>query len=211
MSELIAQVFPQFNDEELIKSLDEDCTIRRIPAGTTLMEMGQYVKSIPLITEGRIKVFREDDDGHELFLYYLEPGDACAVSFACTLHDQTSQVKAVAMEDSEFISIPVILMPDWMSKYKSWYRFVIETYQNRFEELLKALDSIAFHRMDERLLEYLRKNSEVLNTKVLRLSHQEVAYELNTSREVISRLLKKMENDGMVKLGRNRIELIRLD
>ena len=114
------------------------------------------------------------------------------------------------MEDSEFISIPVILMPEWMGKYKSWYRFVIETYQNRFEELLKALDSIAFHRMDERLLEYLKKSSKVLETSILRLSHQEVAYELNTSREVISRLLKKMENDGMLKLGRNRIELLRL-
>lgn len=210
MSNDIAEIFPAFIDEDLRQQLNEECTIRRISAGTTLMEMGQYVKSIPLITEGRVKVFREDDDGHELFLYYLEPGDGCAMSFACTLHNQTSQVKAVAMEDTEFISVPVTLMPYWMSKYKSWYRFVIETYQARFEELLSALDSIAFQRMDERLVNYLKKNSEVLKTRVLKLSHQEVAYELNTSREVISRLLKKMEKEGYVALGRNRIELLDL-
>lgn len=210
MSNDIAEIFPGLTDDDLRQQINEECTIRRISAGTTLMEMGQYVKSIPLITEGRVKVFREDDDGHELFLYYLEPGEGCAMSFACTLHNQTSQVKAVAMEDTEFISVPVSLMPDWMSKYKSWYRFVIETYQARFEELLSALDSIAFQRMDERLVNYLKKNSEVLDTRVLKLSHQEIAYELNTSREVISRLLKKMEKDGYVSLGRNRIELLHL-
>ncbi|QTN39222.1 Crp/Fnr family transcriptional regulator [Cryomorphaceae bacterium] len=208
MSNEIEEIFPTLNDEELREQLRNECTVRQIPAGTTLMEMGQYVKAIPLITSGRVKVFREDDDGHELFLYYLEPGEGCAMSFACTLHDQTSQVKAVAMEDTEFISVPVTLMPEWMSRFKSWYRFVIETYQDRFEELLKTLDSIAFHRMDERLIQYLQKNAKVLETKVLKLSHQEVAYELNTSREVISRLLKKMEKDGMVLLGRNRIELL---
>jgi CRP/FNR family transcriptional regulator, anaerobic regulatory protein len=210
MSNEIEQIFPVLNDQELREQLKNECTFRRIPAGTTLMEMGQYVKAIPLITSGRVKVFREDDDGHELFLYYLEPGEGCAMSFACTLHDQTSQVKAVAMEDTEFISVPVTLMPEWMSKFKSWYRFVIETYQDRFEELLKTLDSIAFHRMDERLIQYLQKNAKVLDTRVLKISHQEVAYELNTSREVISRLLKKMEKDGMVVLGRNRIELLEL-
>jgi CRP/FNR family transcriptional regulator len=210
MSNEIEQIFPVLNDQELREQLKNECTFRRIPGGTTLMEMGQYVKAIPLITSGRVKVFREDDDGHELFLYYLEPGEGCAMSFACTLHDQTSQVKAVAMEDTEFISVPVTLMPEWMSKFKSWYRFVIETYQDRFEELLKTLDSIAFHRMDERLIQYLQKNAKVLDTRVLKLSHQEVAYEMNTSREVISRLLKKMEKDGMVVLGRNRIELLEL-
>ncbi|MCE2497173.1 MAG: Crp/Fnr family transcriptional regulator [Flavobacteriales bacterium] len=210
MSNDIAEIFPAFTDEELRQQITDECTIRRTSAGTTLMEMGQYVKSIPLITEGRVKVFREDDDGHELFLYYLEPGEGCAMSFACTLHNQTSQVKAVAMEDTEFISVPVGLIPDWMSKYKSWYRFVIETYQARFEELLSTPDSIAFQRMDERLISYLKKSSEVLETRVLKLPHQEIAYELNTSREVISRLLKKIEKDGFVSLGRNRIEPVDL-
>ena len=210
MSNDITEIFPAFTDEELRQQITDECTIRRISAGTTLMEMGQYVKSIPLITEGRVKVFREDDDGHELFLYYLEPGEGCAMSFACTLHNQTSQVKAVAMEDTEFISVPVGLIPDWMSKYKSWYRFVIETYQARFDELLSTPDSIAFQRMDERLINYLKKSSEVLETRVLKLPHQEIAYELNTSREVISRLLKKIEKDGFVSLGRNRIEPVDL-
>jgi CRP/FNR family transcriptional regulator len=209
---LIESTFPILaSDNDLVNNILSECTIKDMPAGATLVEVDQYIKAIPLIISGKVKVFREDEDGNELFLYYLEAGDACAISFACTLDNHISMVRAVVIEDAEIISVPIRLMPEWMKKYQGWYRFVITTYNKRFEELLRTLDSIAFHRMDTRLTEYLRTNSQALNTKELRLSHQDIATELNTSREVISRLLKKMETQGMVELGRNRIKIIDLD
>jgi CRP/FNR family transcriptional regulator len=212
VQQVIDQAFPLLATEaELINDIQKDCTFKEVPAGATLVEVDQYIKTIPLIISGKVKVFREDEDGNELFLYYLEAGDACAISFACTLESHISMVRAVVIEDAEIISVPTRLMSEWMKKYPGWYRFVITTYNKRFEELLRTLDSIAFHRMDSRLTEYLRTNSQALNTKELRLSHQDIATELNTSREVISRLLKKMETQGMVLLGRNRIQIIDLD
>jgi CRP/FNR family transcriptional regulator len=203
--------FPEFTETDFKKELIEECNIRHIPAGNPLVEMGQQIRSIPLVIHGKVKIFREDEDGHELFLYYLEAGDACAISFSCTLHDNISKVKAVAVEDTDVISIPVRLMPHWMSVYRSWYRFVIDTYNDRFDELLAALDSIAFHRLDERLVDYLEKNRKALETNILHLSHQEIAFELNTSREVISRLLKKLEQKGAVKIGRSKLEILDLE
>jgi CRP/FNR family transcriptional regulator, anaerobic regulatory protein len=216
MSETIQHVLDQTfpflgSEQELVGDIQKECSFKEIPAGATLVEVDQYIKTIPLIISGKVKVYREDEDGNELFLYYLEAGDACAISFACTLENHISMVRAVVIEDAEIISVPIRLMSEWMKKYPGWYRFVITTYNKRFEELLRTLDSIAFHRMDERLAEYLRTNSQALNTKELKLSHQDIATELNTSREVISRLLKKMETQGMVSLGRNRIQIIDLD
>ena len=143
-------------------------------------------------------------------MYYLQPGQACALSMVCATKSETSQVMAKAVKDTTVIAIPLQYMDEWMTQYKTWYHFVLETYRSRFEELLVTIDHIAFQAMDERLLFYLKRHRETLKTDIITISHQEIADELNSSREVISRLLKKMEQMGKVKLQRNAIELISL-
>jgi len=157
-----------------------------------------------------VKVYREDDQGNEFFMYYLQPGEACALSMVCATKSETSQVTAKAVKETEVLSIPLQFMDDWMSRYKSWYHFVLETYRSRFEELLLTIDHVAFRAMDERLEFYLKKHRDTLKSNTIELSHQQIADELNSSREVISRLLKKMEQIGKLKLHRNAIELISL-
>ncbi|WP_226390996.1 Crp/Fnr family transcriptional regulator [Penaeicola halotolerans] len=184
--------------------------LESIPAGDLLMDMGSPITYVPLIFEGNIKVTREDEEGNEIFLYYLESGDSCALSLICSGRERISRIRAVATEDVVAIMIPIAKMDEWMVKYKTWYYFVLETYQYRLEELLRTIDSIAFKKMDDRIVEYLRKTSETQNSLTLHATHQSIAQELNSSREVISRLLKKLEQKGMIKLGRNQIEIIDL-
>jgi CRP/FNR family transcriptional regulator len=161
-----------------------------------------------LVTKGQLKIFREGENGGEFLMYYLQPGQACAVSMICATKSQTSQIMAKAVDDVELIIVPLSMMEKWMMEHRSWYEFVILTYRIRFEELLEVVDSIAFRAMDERLEFYLKRHAEASGSKDLKLSHQEIATELNTSREVISRLLKKMEQRDLVKLHRNHIELL---
>jgi CRP/FNR family transcriptional regulator len=172
------------------------------------MRTGQYINNTILVTKGQIKIYREGENGGEFFMYYLQPGQACAVSIICAAKSQTSQIMAKVVENVELIMIPISLMEKWMMKYHSWYEFVLFTYRTRFEEVLEVVDSIAFRAMDERLEFYLKRHAEACSCKDLKLSHQEIATELNTSREVISRLLKKMEQRGLVRLQRNQIELL---
>ncbi|MCF1715608.1 Crp/Fnr family transcriptional regulator [Flavihumibacter sp. RY-1] len=205
----IREHFPTF-EKELIDDIEAKSEIRSFTAGEQLMRTGQYFKSTMLIVEGLVKVYREDDQGNEFFMYYLQPGQACALSMVCAVKQETSQIMAKAVKDTEVISIPLAYMDEWMGKYKSWYHFVLETYRARFEELLVTIDHIAFRAMDERLEFYLKKHVQTLGSKIIPISHQEIADELNSSREVISRLLKKMEQLGKVKLQRNSIEVIHL-
>ena len=172
------------------------------------MRPGQYFQSTMLIAKGRVKLYREGDDGNEFFIYFLESGNACALSMICATKHEKSQVLATALDDTEVIAIPITLMDDLMKNHRSWYYFVLETYRSRFEELLVVVDSIAFKSMDERLEFYLQNQSENLNIKELSLTHQQIADDLNSSREVVSRLLKKMEKDNRVKLHRSSIELL---
>jgi CRP/FNR family transcriptional regulator len=174
------------------------------------MRTGQYFRSTLLIVEGLVKVYREDDQGNEFFMYYLQPGQACALSMVCATKSETSQIMAKAVKDTQVIAIPLQYMDSWMAHYKTWYHFVLETYRSRFEELLVTIDHIAFRAMDERLLFYLKKHQDSLQSNVIPISHQEIAQELNSSREVISRLLKKMEQMGKLRLHRNAIEVINL-
>jgi CRP/FNR family transcriptional regulator len=143
-------------------------------------------------------------------MYYLQPGEACALSMVCATKSETSQVMAKAVKETEVLSIPLQYMDDWMSRYKSWYHFVLENYRTRFEELLVTIDHVAFRAMDERLEFYLKKHRDTLKSNTIEINHQQIADELNSSREVISRLLKKMEQLGKLKLHRNAIELISL-
>ena len=207
MSSELHPIFPEFSNE-LLEAIEEEGVVHYFEAGATLIRTGQYIKSTLLVTKGKLKVYREDDDGNEFFMYYLLPGQACAISLICATRSKQSQIMAKAIEDSEVLMIPLSLMDSWMAKYKNWYEFVISTYRNRFEEILEVVDNIAFRAMDERLEFHLNRMRETTGSADLKLSHQEIASDLNTSREVISRLLKKMEQRGLVKLHRNHIELL---
>ena len=206
--DIINQRFPLFSEPELKQEIAEKGICKKIKKNESLLDVGSYIRSIPLVTNGKIKVFREDEEANELLLYYLYPGEACAVSLVCTMGNKKSKVKAVALEDSEIVMIPVDLMEQFIRKYRSWYQFVIRTYNDRIDELLETIDSIAFHKMDERLIEYLEKATDATESNIIKGTHQTIAYELNTSREVVSRLLKQLEKKGLVKLSRNQIELI---
>ncbi|WP_432221206.1 Crp/Fnr family transcriptional regulator [Flavobacterium sp. TMP13] len=200
-------LFPNFSSS-LIQEIEKNAVNQEVVSGTTLMRTGEYIKSTVLITKGKIKVYREGEDGGEFLMYYLQPGQACALSMICATKNEKSQIMAKVVEDSELVMVPLKLMDKWMMEHRSWYEFVIETYRNRFEEVLEVVDNIAFRSMDERLEFYLKRHKEACGCKEVNLSHQEIATELNTSREVVSRLLKKMEQRGLVKLNRNQIELL---
>lgn len=206
-SDDLKKIFPSFSDE-LINEIETKAVRQSYKAGDIIMRTGQYINNTLLITKGQIKIYREGENGGEFFMYYLQPGQACAVSMICATKSQTSQIMAKVVEDVELIMIPLSLMEKWMMEHRSWYEFVIFTYRTRFEEVLEVVDSIAFRAMDERLEFYLKRHAEACGCKELKLSHQEIATELNTSREVISRLLKKMEQRGLVRLHRNNIELL---
>jgi len=204
--DLLRKSYPLFEDK-LVDEIEERGEFKTFPANEILMRKGQYIRSTMLVLQGLIKIYREDDDGNEFLMYYLKPGEACALSLVCAAKHEASPIMAKTVTETEVMMVPVDNMSEWMSKFKSWYQFVIETYRSRFDELLVTLDNVAFRSMDERLEFYLKRAKEAQQTTLLNISHQEIAQELNTSREVISRLLKKMEQKGWVGLHRNAIEL----
>jgi CRP/FNR family transcriptional regulator, anaerobic regulatory protein len=199
--------FSRFEDG-LVDAIEKEAVEKTFKAGDVLMRTGQYIKSTVLVLSGRIKIYRENEEGGEFLMYYLGPGQACAVSMICAIQSQTSEIMAKVEEDTKVLMIPVQLMDELMSKYKSWYQFVIQTYRDRFDELLTVIDNIAFRNMDERLEFYLKRHADETGKKMIELSHQEIADDLATSREVVSRLLKKMEQRKLLQLHRNMIELI---
>jgi CRP/FNR family transcriptional regulator len=203
------KLFPQF-EPELIEILDKNAIERVFHPGEVIVRSGQYIKSTVLVISGRIKIYRENDEGGEFLIYYLGPGEACAVSLICALQSQTSEITAKAIEETEVVMLPVQLMDELMIKFKSWSHFVIQTYRDRFDEMLTVIDNIAFRNMDERLEFYLKRAKTDAGRISLNLTHQQIADDLNSSREVISRLLKKMEQLGKIKLNRNSIEIIDL-
>ena len=205
----LKQLFPNL-EEGLYKEIVKHGTIKEVKAGETLLKVGQTIRSTMLILNGLVKLYREDNDGKEFFIYHLDAGQACSLSMVCAAKHETSEVLAKALTDATVLAIPLEYMDQWMSKYKSWYQFVITSYRNRFEELLKTIDAIAFTGMDERLEYYLKKQVEKLGNN-LKITHQEIANDLNSSREVISRLLKKMEAKSWLVIHRNSIEWIKKD
>lgn len=204
VAEYIERFFPHF-ESPLRNLLGANCTLKSFAAGDSLMQTGQYFRATILIVEGLVKLYREHEDGGEYFMYYLHPGNACALSMICAAKQEKSELMAKAEEDSVVLLVPITMMDTLMTQYKSWYYFVLETYRSRFEELLEVIDHIAFKNMDERLGFYLSRLKEKQHTTELNITHQEIANDLNSSREVISRLLKKMEQQGQVKLGRNTV------
>lgn len=203
-------LFPSF-ERDLVSNMAEKATIREFRAGQLIMKTGQNIRSTMLITKGLVKIYREDEEGNEFFMYYLQPGQACALSMICATKQETSQIMARAVTETESIAIPLEYMDRWMTEYKSWYHFVLESYRARFEELLVTVDHIAFRHMDERLLFYLQKQQDTLNTRHIPISITEIATDLNSSREVISRLLKKLADKGHIHMEKNFLEIVNLD
>lgn len=194
-------------EPELLAEMESISVQKTIKQGETLLEIGNTVRSMPLLLSGAIKILREDENGDELLLYFLERGDTCAMTMNCCMGNAKSEIRAVAETNVELLLIPVHKMEEWTGKYKSWRKFIFDSYHHRFTELLETIDKIAFLKLDERLLAYLKEKSEVNNNREITQTHHEIATELHTSRVVISRLLKKLENEGQLKLHRNRIKM----
>ncbi|MDA0309121.1 MAG: Crp/Fnr family transcriptional regulator [Bacteroidetes bacterium] len=209
MIEELRRIFSQF-EPELLQEISSVAILEEVPANTLLMDVGLPIRSMPLILSGNVKIFREDEDGRELFLYYIEGGEACALSLICSGRERISKIKAITMDQVRLLRIPMDKMDEWMRRYSSWYLFVLETYQFRLEGMLHTIDQIAFKNMDERLLNHLRVLSEAANSYVIEATHRSIASELGTSREVISRLLKRLEHRGVIALSRNHIKIIDL-
>lgn len=208
MIEALKANYGHLFEDELMDEIVQVGTFKEIPEGSKMIEIGDYVKSMPLLISGAIKVMRQDADGDELLLYYLEKGETCSMTMTCCLGQKRSEIRAVAETDAQLIMVPVGKMEEWTAKYKSWRNFVLESYNDRINELLMTLDSIAFNQMDERLIQYLIEKARVNENNILKNTHQEIAYDLHTSRVVISRLLKKLEKLGKVEIYRNYIKLL---
>ncbi|WP_442784606.1 Crp/Fnr family transcriptional regulator [Chryseobacterium sp. MP_3.2] len=176
--------------------------------GDIIIDIAENVKFMPLLVSGIIKILREDDDGNELLLYFLEKGNTCAMTLTCCIGNAQSEIRAIAETEVCLIMIPVQKMDEWMAKYKTWRAFVLQSYQNRFMEVLDTVDSIAFLNMDKRLLKYLANKVKISNTNIIESTHQQIADDLNTSRVVISRLLKTLEKQKQVELNRNSIKYL---
>lgn len=195
-------------EPELIDEIVEVGTYKRIRENELLLDIGDNFNRVPLMLTGAIKISRETVNGDEIVLYFLERGDTCTISFGSGLNSSKSKVRGVAEKPSEIIFIPVDKLEEWMVKYASWRSFVIDSYDIRLNEMLEAIDTLAFMKMDQRLYKYLTDKVKIMRSPTLNTTHQEIAIDLNTSRVVVSRLLKQLENEGKIKLYRNRIEVL---
>ncbi|MEY3051818.1 MAG: hypothetical protein RLY31_1603 [Bacteroidota bacterium] len=199
--------FPDF-EPKLVEEIEKDGTLRRLEPGEELIRPGNYIRFVPLVLQGSLKILRQDADGKETFLYFLTKGDTCAMSLSCCTSNRPSTVRAVAEEETELVLLPVDRLDTWLPLFPSWKTFIFQAYQRRFDDMLEAVDSLAFRRMDERIWRLLKKKAALQDRRYVYATHQELADELSTSREVVTRLLKKLEGMGKIKTHRNRIELL---
>lgn len=209
MKELLKKTYGFVFEDNLIEEIAEVSLLRDFTEGDILIDFGDYIKKMPLLIEGAIKILREDFDEGELLLYFIEKGDTCAMTMACCMGETKSEIRAVAETNGKVIMIPVYKMEEWLGKYKSWRSYVFNSYNNRLKEMLNAIDNLAFMNMDERLVNYLTDKAKINHSREIQATHQEIAYDLHTSRVVVSRLLKALENDGKIILHRASVELLR--
>ncbi|MEZ5024947.1 MAG: Crp/Fnr family transcriptional regulator [Chitinophagales bacterium] len=202
-------VLNELFEPNLIKELEKTSKQINVQAGNTILEIGEIVRHIPIILDGSVKVSRIDEDNRELLLYYVNPKESCAMTFTCCMQHNPSEIRAVAEDDVQMLAVPIEVMDKWLNKFPSWKNFVMKTIHIRFTELLKAIDQIAFQKLDERLITYLKEKSKATNSTLVNLSHQQIADELATSRVVISRLLKSLENENKLLLYRNQIKILK--
>ncbi len=210
MSNKLEQNYGYLFEQALLDEIEAMGIYKKVKQGDMLMDIGEPITMMPLLLTGAIKILREDDKGDELLLYFLETGDSCAMTFSCCMGKRISEIRAVAESDAELLMIPVGKMEVWMGKYKSWQQFILDSYHTRLLELMDTIDTIAFMKMDQRLLKYLQDKAMVNRDEVVQTTHQEIAQDLNTSRVVVSRLLKKMENEGLIAMNRNHIKVLAL-
>jgi CRP/FNR family transcriptional regulator len=206
--EELKNVFPALNSPELIDDIIKNGILKTFEPEELILSSESYIKSVPLIISGLTKVIREDAEDKEVLLYYLKPGETCAMALVCCMSNAKSNIKAIAENETEILLIPVTKMDDWLTKHNTWKAFIMGTYKRRFDMLLETIDSIAFNNIDQRLINYLEKRVDVTGNNEVLSTHSQIASDLGTSREVVSRLLKKLEKMGNVELGRNKIVLL---
>lgn len=210
MREALKQQYGYLFEDALLSEIEAAGNYKSIPQGQTIIDIGEPITHMPLLLNGAIKVLREDDEGDELLLYFLEKGDTCAMTFSCCMGKNKSEIRAVTENDTELLMIPVQNMDVWMGKYKSWQQFILDSYHTRMMELLETVDTLAFMRLDERLLKHLQDKAKVSHDENIQTTHQDIALDLHTSRVVISRLLKKLEKEGRLEMHRNHIKVLDL-
>lgn len=194
-------------EPQLLEEMNRVGVVKNVEKGELMIDIGESIQYIPLILDGVIKIVREDESGDELLLYFVEFGNTCAMTLNCCLGQTKSEIRALCESDVRLILIPVNYMDPWLAKYKSWRSFVFNNFNTRLSELLKAVDALTFLKLDERLMNYLTEKAKVTDNTILEVTHLEIANDLNSSRVVISRLLKQLENEGVLRLGRNTITL----
>ncbi len=203
----LKSLFGEIFEEALLEEITRVGTLRDVPADFELMDIGEPIKGVPLMLSGAIKISREDINGDELLLYYLEEGDSCTMTMAWEMGQQKSQIRAVTELPSQLIMVPLTAVEDWSTRFPSWRKFIFQSYHKRMEELLATVDSIAFDQLEKRLWEYLLEKKRVVKANTLSITHQTIAQEMHSSRVVISRLLKRLEVENKIRLHRNAIEL----
>ena len=206
--ERIAAAFSGVLEPNLIDELVEVATVRFYKEGTVIVDLGQAVKMMPLLLSGAIKIMRQDEEQGELLLYYLEQGETCTMSLACCVGEKVSEIRAIAEIDSFVAMVPNVYMQTWLGKYPSWRNFIMQSYAQRMDEMLGAIDGLAFSNMEKRIMDYLKEKSLLLDDRILTLTHQQIASDLNSSRVVVSRILKKLENEDKIVLLRNEIRVL---
>lgn len=197
-------------EEALLNEIHANGILREAKEGDKIIEIGDYLKSMPLLLNGAIKILRENEHGNELLLYFIERGDTCAMTLSCCLGNKKSGIRAIAERDTTFIMIPIEKMEEWTANYRSWRNFVFDSYQGRLNEMLETIDTIAFMNMDARIMLYLQDKAKINQNELVKVTHQEIALDLHTSRVVVSRILKKLETERKIKLHRNNILVIDL-
>lgn len=210
MLEQLKKNYDYLFEDALLKEIATVGIYKKIKANTVIIDIDHYIVSMPLILNGAIKILREDKDGDELVLYYLEIGDTCAMTLSCCMGETKSKIKAVSETDVELLMIPKEKMGEWLAKYKNWQEFILQSYHSRLQEFIEAIDTIAFLNMDKRLLKYLKDKALVNHNDTIFVTHQEIANDLHTSRVVVSRLLKALEKTHKIKLNRNQIKVLEL-
>lgn len=208
--EVLEQHYGYLFEPDLLAEIGKIGVYKEIAQGTQLIDIGDKITMMPLVLDGAIKILREDTNGDELLLYFIESGDSCAMTFSCCIGSKKSEIRAVTETDTKLLFIPVKQMDIWMSTYKSWQRFILDSYHTRMMELLETVDTLAFLKMDERILKHLQDKAKVSHSEVLQTTHQDIAYDLHTSRVVVSRLLKQLEREGKIKMDRNKITVLEL-
>lgn len=197
-----------FQQIDLRDAIENKAQRLTFSAEEQIIRIGQHSKVIPIVLSGAIDVYRTDENGHVLFLYTIKPSESCAMTLQSCFSSQPSEIFAVTSVETEILAIPSKFLNIWMNEYPEWKKFVITNFSLRFKELIKVIDSISFHNLDERLIEYLNNKTRTTGQRILKTSHQAIANDLNSSREVVSRLLKQLEQKGKLSLGRNKIELM---